>query len=80
MDIAGADKYDSSGITLGKASDATAGTLRSRALCLGVSIDGGGVDTYPIAAGWAKNGVSIANWTGKAPTPAESQVGVFVDK
>ncbi|HVT11280.1 MAG TPA: hypothetical protein VHE55_03360 [Fimbriimonadaceae bacterium] len=81
VDFAGNDKYDSSGITLGKAAEAAAGTLRERGLCLGVFMDlGAGTDTYPAAATWAKNMVSMANWTGKAPTPAESQVGVFVDK
>lgn len=81
VDFAGVDKYESSGITLGKAADAAAATLRERALCLGVFLDlGGGADTYPAAAGWAKNGAVAPNWTAKAPTPAESQVGVFVDK
>lgn len=81
VDYAGADKYESSGITLGKAADATANTLRARGLCLGVFIDlGAGVDTYPAGSAWAKNGVAVPNWTGKAPTAAESQLGVFVDK
>lgn len=81
VDFAGADRYESSGITLGKASPPDANSLRMRALCLGVFIDlGGANDTYPAAANWAKNRAAVANWTAKAPTPAESQLGVFVDK
>ena len=81
VDFAGVDKYETSGITLGKAADATPNTLRSRAICLGVFMDiGGGADTYPAATAWAKNSSIIPTWTGKAPTPADSQVGVFLDK
>jgi hypothetical protein len=81
VDFAGLDKYDSSGETLGKAAEATANTLRARAICLGVFMDlGGAADVYPAVAAWAKNGSASSNWTEKQATPAESQVGVFVDK
>jgi hypothetical protein len=80
VDFAGADKYDSSSVTLGKAADAPVNTLRSRSLCLGAFLDLGGTDTYPPVASWAKNSTPTANWTGRSPTPQESQLGVFFDR
>ncbi|MCH7904221.1 MAG: hypothetical protein IH944_06590 [Armatimonadetes bacterium] len=79
-DAAGDDVYESRGTTLGKANAATKGSIRERALCLGVFIDMSGVDTYPDGTPWARNGVKTASWTDRAPTPAESQLGVFWDK
>ncbi len=80
VDMAGNDVYSSSGVTLGKAAEAAKGSLRQRALCLGVFLDLGGSDTYPPQATWARNGTQGANWTDHAPTPGESQVGIFVDR
>ncbi len=80
LDAAGDDSYTTSGITLGEAGDSPKGSLRERALCLGVFVDLGGNDTYPAALPWAKNGKTEVNWTGKARVPEESQLGVFYDR
>lgn len=80
LELLGNDTYESSGVTLGKAAEAPAFGLRSRALCLGVFMDFAGEDTYPAAATWAKNGSRTPNWTQRGLTPAESQVGVFWDR
>lgn len=80
MDLAGNDRYQSSGLTLGQSGDSPKGSLRSRALCLGVFVDLGGVDTYPTSFAWAKNNGSQVNWTGKSRVPEESQLGVFWDQ
>lgn len=79
-DLAGNDSYESNGITLGKAAESPATGVRSRCLCLGVFVDLGGDDTYPAAADWAKAGAKAANWSTKGPTPAESALGVFLDR
>lgn len=79
VDFAGDDEYRSSGTTLGKA-NASAGGVRDIALCLGVFMDLGGNDTYPDGSPWAKNGADAVNWTTQRAKPAESQVGVFVDR
>jgi hypothetical protein len=80
LDLAGTDRYESSGITLGKAAEAPKGTLRERALCLGVFMDLGGVDIYPQSTPWAKNQSRVANWTDRGPSSAESQLGIFWDR
>lgn len=80
VEMAGNDSYESSGITLGKGAEAAVDTLRIRGLCLGTFLDLGGSDTYPAAADWAKNGASVANWTGRGPSPQQSQLGVFMDR
>jgi hypothetical protein len=79
VDFIGDDNYISSGLTLGKASESTKGSMRERAICLGLFMDLGGKDEYPGAASWAKDGARTANWTDRGPYPAESQVGVFWD-
>jgi hypothetical protein len=80
VEYGGNDTYESSGITLGKAAESTADSLRMRGICLGTFLDLGGTDTYPAAAAWAKDGASVANWTGHGPSPAQSQLGVFFDR
>lgn len=80
IDLLGDDTYASTGVTLGKAAEAPAFGLRSRALCLGVFLDLQGSDTYPSALAWAQNAARTANWTTRGLTPAESQVGVFWDR
>jgi hypothetical protein len=80
LDVLGDDNYTSSGITLGQSGDAPAGSLRTRALTLGVFCDLAGKDTYPATITWAKNGGTQVNWIGKARVPEESQLGVFFDR
>jgi hypothetical protein len=79
VDMLGSDSYSATGVTLGAAAEATRGSIRERALCLGAFLDLDGNDTYPGGVGWAKNGGRSANWTQRGPYAAESQVGVFWD-
>lgn len=80
IDVQGADSYVSSGITLGRAAEAPEGSLRMRALCLGVFLDLGGTDAYPSAVSGTANGARSVNVTARGPTPSESQIGVFWDR
>ncbi len=80
VDAYGNDRYDSSGLSLGKAAESPKGTLREKAICLGLFIDLQGDDTYPARQSWARNGERLANWTDKRPVSAESQVGIFYDR
>jgi hypothetical protein len=75
----GNDSYTSSGLTLGQAGDSPKGSIRERSLCLGVFCDLGGVDKYPAAFAWAKDANTQVNWQGKQRTPAQSQLGIFLD-
>ncbi|MBX7132376.1 MAG: hypothetical protein K1X67_06835 [Fimbriimonadaceae bacterium] len=80
LDRLGDDSYDSSGLTLGKGAEAPKGTLRERALCLGLFMDLAGTDTFPPSINWAKNATRQANWTDKGPSASESQLGIFWDR
>lgn len=80
VDFSGDDRYSSSGITLGSSAEAQKSSLRERALSLGMFLDLGGNDTYPEASIWAKNGSRTPNWNTKNENPAESQVGLFLDR
>ncbi|MBS1704441.1 MAG: hypothetical protein JST40_01095 [Armatimonadetes bacterium] len=80
IDDIGDDSYESTGITLGKSAEATKGSLRERALTLGLFFDMSGRDTYPAAATWAKDSTRVANWTDRRQNSAESQVGIFYDR
>lgn len=80
LDIAGDDEYRATGTAIGMSNEAQKGSLRERALSLGVFLDLGGSDSYPDFAVWAKNGSRAANWNSKGRKPEESQVGVFLDR
>lgn len=80
VDRSGNDGYTSSGITLGQAAEAPKGSLRERALCLGVFLDLGGTDTYPDAFPFATNGKRHVNWRDRRDVTAESQLGIFWDR
>lgn len=80
FDLTGNDSYKSSGITLGRAAEAPKQSVRSRALCFGLFMDFAGGDTFPASVNYATNGSRTVNWADKAPTVAESQVGVFWDR
>lgn len=80
MDFQGDDTYKSLGLTLGRSGEAPKGTIRERALGLGLFYDGMGTDQYPESATWARNGARVANWTDRQPAPAESQLGIFWDR
>ncbi|MCE9558103.1 MAG: hypothetical protein K8R88_04060, partial [Armatimonadetes bacterium] len=79
VDKGGDDFYTSTGITLGMSADSQLGTLREIALSLGVFIDFGGDDSFPVTVPHAKNSTRTANWV-RRQAPAESLVGVFLDK
>lgn len=80
VDTSGDDIYDATGICLGSAAEAPKGSLRERALCLGVFMDLGGLDTYPASSSWALNSRRTPNWTDRRSPAEESQVGVFWDR
>lgn len=80
VDADGADFYVGTGVTLGRAAESPAGSLRMRALCLGVFLDLGGTDTYPNGISGAANGTQTTHITASGPSPWESQLGVFWDK
>ncbi|MDW8105569.1 MAG: hypothetical protein RMK92_11200 [Armatimonadota bacterium] len=78
-DAAGDDRYEvQPGITLGRSSIGARGTLRERALCLGLFCDTGGKDVYPEALPFARND---ALWTqpGASQPPMKHECGVGID-
>jgi hypothetical protein len=79
-DLAGEDTYEPAGIALGYAAEAPPGSLRERALALGVFLDLSGQDDYRQSAAWARNGAQSVNWRTRQSLPEQSQLGVFVDK
>lgn len=79
-DLSGADSYKSSGISVGSSAEAQKGSLRERALSLGLFMDLGGTDTFPDFATWAKNSSRTVNWNQKNDRLTESQLGVFMDR
>lgn len=78
----GNDRYKirTNSANLGRANPSDAGTLRERALCLGLFIDLGGNDTFPPELDFAGNSRSWLIWARQNEKPAESQVGVGIDK
>jgi hypothetical protein len=80
VDTFGRDTYELGGISLGYTAEITPGTMRERALSMGVFIDLEGVDDYRNSASWARNGVQSVNWRTQRSLPSESQLGIFWDK
>jgi hypothetical protein len=80
MDFMGDDTYEGSNITLGRAAEVPQGSLRARALGLGMFYDGSGTDRYPTATNWARDAVRQVNWTDRANEPEQSQFGIFWDR
>lgn len=78
----GNDRYKvrANSANLGRANPSDAGTLRERALCLGLFMDLGGNDTFPPELDFVGNGRSWLIWARQNEKPAESQVGIGVDK
>lgn len=80
VDIDGDDEYRAGGVALGSASEASKGSLRERALGLGLFMDLAGVDTYPASSPWMRNGALGVNWRDRLASPAESQLGIYWDR
>lgn len=80
IDMRGDDIHQARGIAVGQCSEAQPGSLRERALCLGLFMDFGGRDQYPSGFPYATNTESALNWRGKLPTASESQLGIFWDR
>lgn len=78
-DAAGDDRYlVAPSITLGRSHIGAVGTLRERALCLGLFCDTGGRDTYPDGLPFARDN---ALWTqpGASQPPLRREYGVGID-
>lgn len=78
-DASGDDRYIvAPSITLGRSSIGARGTLRERALCLGLFCDTGGKDTYPDSFPFARDN---AIWTqqGASQPPVKREYGVGID-
>jgi hypothetical protein len=80
LQLSGDDSYEARGIAMGAAEAAQPGTLRERALTLGVFLDFGGNDSYPERLAWATNVARVANIARRGPSRAESQLGIFYDR
>ena len=78
-DAAGDDQYEvQPSITLGRSSIGARGTLRERALCLGLFCDTGGRDTYPESLSFARND-AMWNQPGMSQPPLKREYGVGID-
>lgn len=78
-DASGDDRYEvQPSITLGRSSIGARGTLRERAICLGLFCDTGGKDTYPDQMPFARNN---SRWSqpGASQPPMEREYGVGMD-
>ena len=78
-DAAGDDRYEvAPSITLGRSSIGAPGTLRERALCLGLFCDTGGNDSYPDALSFARDN---RLWTqpGASQPPMKRESGAGID-
>lgn len=78
-EASGDDRYEvPPSITLGRSSIGAPGSLRERALCLGLFCDTGGRDTYPENLPFARNGTL---WTqpGTSQPPMKREYGVGID-
>ncbi len=80
MDFDGNDKYSMLGLGLGRAAESPKETFRANCLCLGLFYDGNGTDQYPAAMNWARDNSRLTNWTDRAASPAQSQMGIFWDR
>ncbi len=82
VDLKGNDTYraTTSSANFGRANPIGRGTLRERALALGLFLDAEGNDTYPPEIPFLGNGRSWLFWAVQSERPAESQVGVGLDR
>lgn len=78
-DASGDDRYNvAPSITLGRSSIGSRGTLRERALCLGLFCDTGGKDTYPDGLPFARDNTLWSQPGGSQP-PLKREFGVGID-
>lgn len=78
-DASGDDRYEvQPSITLGRSSIGARGTLRERAICLGLFCDTGGKDTYPEGLPFARDN---CRWSqpGASQPPLKREYGVGID-
>lgn len=82
MELTGDDLYQarSSEANFGRANPIGKGTLRERALALGLFLDNAGNDSYPPNIEFAGNARNWISWAVQNERPAESQLGIGVDK
>lgn len=82
VDLKGDDQYRirANSANLGRVNPFGKGTLRERALCLGLFLDGGGTDSYPPTADFAGNARNWIVWGIRNEHPNESQLGVGSDR
>ncbi len=82
VDLKGDDQYRirANSANLGRVNPFGKGTLRERALCLGLFLDGDGTDSYPPAADFAGNQRNWIIWGMRNERPSESQLGLGSDR
>ncbi|MEN3000349.1 MAG: hypothetical protein ABDI19_00710 [Armatimonadota bacterium] len=82
VDLQGDDQYRvrANSANLGRVNPFGRGTLRERALCLGLFLDGDGTDSYPPMLDFAGNARNWITWGIRNERPQESQLGVGSDR
>ncbi len=82
VDLKGDDLYKarSDSANFGRANPIGRGTLRERALALGIFLDTGGHDTYPPNLEFLGNGRQWIGWALRNERSNESQLGVGMDR
>ncbi|MCS7301547.1 MAG: hypothetical protein NZ556_08360 [Fimbriimonadales bacterium] len=82
VEMAGDDLYQArrNEANFGRANPIGRGTLRERALALGLFLDNAGNDSYPPNIEFAGNTRNWISWAVQNDRPAESQLGIGVDK
>lgn len=82
VDLKGDDQYRIrvNSANLGRVNPFGKGTLRERAFCLGLFLDGGGTDSYPPTAEFAGNARNWIIWGVRNEHPYESQLGLGSDR
>jgi hypothetical protein len=82
VDLSGDDQYRlrANSANLGRVNAFGKGTLRERALCLALFLDGGGTDSYPPTADFAGNARNWIIWGIRNERPNESQLGLGSDR
>ena len=82
VDLKGDDQYRirANSANLGRVNPFGKGTLRERALCLGLFLDASGTDSYPPTADFAGNARNWIIWGIRNERPQESQLGLGSDR
>ncbi len=82
VDLRGEDQYRvrANSANMGRANASSKGTLRERALCLAIFLDGGGQDSYPPQLDFAGNMRNWIIWSLRNDRSSESQLGLGSDR